>query len=92
MARLCRWNCEPKASGGLPETPPLDLQGKEPKFKKGDIALYKQFDGKIRRVEVVDVEDDEYGDFKYSVELDATVRVTTEDRLSHIPKAGSRPT
>ena len=62
-----------------------------PQFAVGDIALYKQFDGKVRRVEVVDVEEDELtGYTRYSVELDATVRVTTADRLSHIPKVRER--
>jgi hypothetical protein len=60
-------------------------QDKEKRFAKGDIVLYRQHDGRIRRVEVVDVTEEEE-EVKYSIELDASVRTTTADRLSHIPQ------
>ena len=53
--------------------------------------LYKQFDGKVRRVEVIDLADgDGDGDdedvVKYRIELDARELTAPEDRLSAIPK------
>ena len=59
--------------------------------------LYKQFDGKVRRVEIIDIadDDDDGGDdedvVKYRIELDARELTAPEDRLSAIPKVAPRP-
>lgn len=58
------------------------------KFKKGEIVLYKQFDGKVRRVEIVDLAEQDYDEelVKYRIEFDARELEAPEDRLSAIPK------